>query len=593
MKLIVPFIGGLRPADTRLIRLAEFLGVEAQPLSLERPVRSYGEFFEKAVNDRQSCLVANAEVFREWLEAGEIPTELITFLQSHFRRLLVYGLDLDPFSQALVRALSNGEIREVRTIERADAGYEIAAGSADVCEAFAGLSFGPADPSNDRVMSTAGGGSRIRSLIQVGGLVLMASMRQAETEVFFLAGKDVADLDAEVGETPVEAYFSRLMPYAMALRHIFAEQCWLPAKPHASVIIDDPWLKKNYGFLNFEQLLKLVKQHNFHATIAFIPHNCRRSSPRIARMFRENRDRLALCFHGNDHTGAEFAANDTALLNAMVSMAEKRMDVHRQITGIDCDRVMVFPQGNFSVEAMSVLRAHNFDAAVNTTPHPRQQVVHLTLREIAQPAVLRYARFPLFLRKDSEHTQNADIAFNLFFGRPVVIVEHHQIFQHPEELIDAVARINKIAPNIRWSSPGAAVNNAILRRRTGDNRYQVCAFSRSVEISNPSEARVHYSVEWSHATEDAHVEGVQRDGNPCADFKVDENGTHASFDLGPKSSASLAMVHQNLHPQTNLGFRRTVRAVVRRRLSEIRDNYLSKNPSVLNAAKSLQRAVLK
>jgi hypothetical protein len=506
---------------------------------------------------------------------------------------MVYAPGLEPFSKNLVRALSNGEICDVRAIENLNARYEISADSGDVCAAFAGLSLGPADPSNDHLMSTTSRGSAIRRLIEVSGQAFMASMRQAETELFFLGGEDVADLDAEVGETPLEAYFSRLLPYAMALRHVFGEQCWLPCEPHASVIIDDPLLQKNYGFLNFEQLLELVKRHNFHTTIAFIPHNCRRSSPRIARIFRENKDRLALCFHGNDHTGAEFASSDTALLNAMVHTAEQRMDVHHQITGIGCDRVMVFPQGNFSVEAMSVLRSHNFDSAVNTVPHPMQHVVRLTLREIAQPAVVRYSGFPLFLRKDALHTQSGDIAFNLYFGRPILIVEHHEIFQRPGHLIEAVSRINQMAPKIRWSSPGTAVTNAILSRRMRDNSYQVRAFSRSVRISNPSEAPVLYSVEWNHANQNAYVDTVLRDGRPCGNFNVDVSGTQVSVELEPRSSATLAIVHRNVHPLTKLGFRRTLGAVMRRRLSEIRDNYLSKNPSVLQAAKSLQRAVLK
>jgi len=41
-------------------------------------------------------------------------------------------------------------------------------------------------------------------------------------------------------------------------------------------------------------------------------------------MFRENPHRLSICFHGNDHTEAEFASNDPALLNGMLDIAEGR-----------------------------------------------------------------------------------------------------------------------------------------------------------------------------------------------------------------------------------------------------------------------------
>ena len=161
-------------------------------------------------------------------------------------------------------------------------------------------------------------------------------------------------------------------------------------------------------------------------------------------MFQENAARLSICFHGNDHTEGEFASTDMAFLNTSLRIAEDRMNLLQQITGLHCDRVMVFPQGNFSVEAMKILKSHNFYAAVNTVPHPAAQPVRLTIGELAQPAVLRYGAFPLFIRKPIRQTQSHDIAFNLFFGRPVLIVEHHDIFQRPESLVEIAARINSV-----------------------------------------------------------------------------------------------------------------------------------------------------
>ena len=209
---------------------------------------------------------------------------------------------------------------------------------------------------------------------------------------------------------------------------------------------------RGMGFLNFDSLLRLANQHNFHTAIAFIPHNFRRNSTRITRMFQENAARLSICFHGNDHTAAEFASTDMALLDALVRVAEERMDLHRQTTGLPCDRVMVFPQGDFSVEAMKVLKFHNFYAAVNTVPHLAGQPVRLPIGELAQPAVLRYGGFPLFVRTTIRQTQSHEIAFNLFFGRPVLIGEHHDVFQRPELLGEIAARIKSVAPEIQWGN---------------------------------------------------------------------------------------------------------------------------------------------
>ena len=91
-----------------------------------------------------------------------------------------------------------------------------------------------------------------------------------------------------------------------------------------------PLLRRDYGYLNFDSLLRLAKEHNFHTAISFIPHNYRRNSARIVRMFRENPRRLSICFHGNDHTEAEFASTDRALLNGMLGIGEERMKAHAQ-----------------------------------------------------------------------------------------------------------------------------------------------------------------------------------------------------------------------------------------------------------------------
>src|SRR5208282_1659677 len=287
-----------------------------------------------------------------------------------------------------------------------------------------------------------------------------------------------------------------LMPHAMALRHIFGEECWRPSQTYASVIIDDPLLKRRYGYLNFESLRCLMRQHHFQTTVAFIPHNFRRSSAQVTRMFRENQACFALCFHGNDHTGAEFASTDKVLLNTLLNIAEDRMSVHHDMTGLACDKVMVFPQGHFSVEAMQVLKSRNFYAAVNTVPYPKGHPVHLTIRELAQPAVLRYGGFPLFLRKPSRQMQNHDIAFDVFFGSPVLIVEHHEMFQSPGALAEAVSRINAVAPDVCWTNLANVVGNSILKRRAADGTVHVRAYSGTMRISNESNRVERYSIEW-------------------------------------------------------------------------------------------------
>jgi hypothetical protein len=593
MKLVIPHTGKLHTADARLMHLAEFLGIDCEPLRLDKEGRQREDYIARAVPEQDSCLVINPQVIKEWIGSDIFSAELAFCLVSHFPKILVHAVTLDPLVADMIGNLSNGKLEAIQPIADAGQPYEITSDSKDVCGPFSGLAFGPTNTANDRVLILSREDSSVRKLICISGRPLMAAVKRDKTEILLLASEDTIDIDAEVGRAPLSDYFSRLMPHAMALRYIFGEECWHPCKPHASIIIDDPLLRQDYGYLNFESVLRLMEAHNFHTTNAFIPHNYRRNSTRIIRMFRENAHRFSICFHGNDHTDAELATTDTALLNTMVRIAEERMKVHEQMTGLHCDRVMVFPQELFSVEAMDVLKSRNFHAAVSSRTHPVGPEVRLRIADLAQPAVLRYAGFPLYLRMYVKDTRSQDIAFNLFFGKPALIVEHHDTFKDPASLLDVVQRINSLAPGISWSNLERAVENASLRRRTPDGTVQVRPYSSTVRITNDSGSIERFSIVSGQTGECSRFEQVLRDGTRFPGVKVDDSGISVLAELAPGTSQTFSLVCRNGHAtHRSLGFRWDAKAFLRRRLSEVRDNYLSKNQYALAAAKTLRRRFL-
>jgi hypothetical protein len=588
MKLILPQTDELHTADSRLIRLAEFLGICCESLRLDKRVQQRAEYIERAVSDRNCCLVINPQVMREWVGRDVLPAELVSCLVSRFPHVLVHAVTLDPFVADMIATLSSGRLR-LEPISDAGQPYQISSSSKDFCGPFSGLSFGPINAANDHVLAVTDD-STVRKLICIGGRPVMAALKGDKTEILFIASEDTADVNTEVGYAPLSDYFSRLMPHAMALRHIFGEECWHPCEPHASIIIDDPLLRPDYGYLNFETLLHLMEEHNFHTTIAFIPHNYRRNSARIIRMFRKNPNSFAICFHGNDHTQSEFASTDTTLLDTMLGIAEERMKVHEQTTGLRCDRVMVFPQGDFSLEAMEVLKSRNFHAAVNTVRHPMGRPVPLTIADLAQPAVLRYGGFPLFIRTYPKETKTQDIAFNLFFGRPTLIAEHHDIFKQPESLVEVIQKVNSLAPGISWSNLESAVANSILRRRTLDGTVQVRAYSRNVRITNDSGSVEQFSIVWGQPRQCSPFEQVLRDGARFPGVEIDDDGIRVFAELTPGTAHTFSGIYRNLHVSLgSLGLRWNVKAFLRRRLSEVRDNYLSKNQHLWMLARTLKR----
>ena len=591
MKLVIPCLAHLDPTDARLMQLAEFMGGQCELLPLPEVAALSEAFFESQVPSGESCLVINPAVLRHCFSQESFPVELASYLLARFSFVIVHNLRSDPFSNSTLRVLSEGRLQAVCPVERRGLSYEIADESRDICGHFAGLTFGPVDPAHDTVFLRDAGTRGARALMAIGKQPFFADMRVQRAQVFFLAG-GVIDLATTWDGEPLTEYFSRLLPAAMMFRHVFGNASWRPMRHHSTLIIDDPLLQESYGFLNYDRLCKLMDEYRFHTSIAFIPYNFRRSAPAIAQLFRERPDRFSICFHGNDHTAAEFAATEAGLLNSMLRAAEARMEISRRKTGIICDKVMVFPQGNFSTSAMQVLQARNFYAAVNTIPHPRGELSKLNIADTMRPGTLSYG-FPLFLRKYVGQIELHDVAYNLFFGRPILITEHHTIFKDPDLLTALVSRINSLEPKIRWSNLRAAIENSCLWRRTEGADIQLRSYSNIARVENESDAPQQYSIEWPDCGE-CSLKELSATGRCCLTSVTADKQGSLTFSLSPGASRNLFVFHTNGFARfdANRHFSWTAKAFLRRRLSEFRDNYLSKNPHLLSTAQAVQKRFL-
>ncbi len=591
MKMLVPFVSQLGANDSRLIQLAEFLGAQCETLALPKLLSGYAEFLDDALPGEACCVVVNPAVMRQWTGGEEFPAEIAACLLARCSHLLVHGPSPRAFDSSLVAALSENQLTGVGDADAKGKGYACATDAREFCESFSGLTLGTSRSEREQVFPQGRPGARV--LISTGGKPYAVCTKTSSARVWLLGGSGVADLQQQVSENSVTSFFSCLLPYAMAIRAIFEDRVWRPAAQSASLIIDDPVLRQTYGFLNFKTLLDLAKHNKFHASLAFIPHNFRRSSAAVVQMFRENPRYLSLCYHGNDHTRAEFASTDTKLLRALVATAEERMQIHDTVSTVQCDRVMVFPQGNFSVEAMAVLQSRNFDAAVNTIAHPMGESNSFTLAELCQPALTRYAGFPLFLRRPSALCQPPEIAFDLFFGRPVFLVEHHDTFKDTRGLLNAVANINQLCPSINWTRLSDAVRHATLRRVANDGTEFIRAYSSTVEVSNSSAVEQEVVVQWPKlATSDSFFCAVQGSRGANKEFPVSNSEAQVRALVPAYESTNFSLRHHQQPTQAaRLGLEWKTKAFVRRRLSELRDDYLSKNASLLAFAKTLQRLV--
>ena len=95
----------------------------------------------------------------------------------------------------------------------------------------------------------------------------------------------------------------------------------------------------------------------------------------------------------------------------------------------------------------------------------------MRVRNLLTPAVTCYSGFPLFIR----HYPNciADFALDLFFGKPALIVEHHDYFRSGYKKIqEFAAQINRLSEGISLCGLEEIVRNVCLHRRRDDGTVE-------------------------------------------------------------------------------------------------------------------------
>jgi hypothetical protein len=324
-------------------------------------------------------------------------------------------------------------------------------------------------------------------------------------------------------------------------------------------------------------------------SIAFIPYNYRRSTRMVAEMFRSRPDRLSLCYHGNDHTAGEFMSKDLGFLDASLKTAVSRMQKHEVRTGIHHDDVMVFPQGGFSSVAMRALRSNNFVGAVNSGGYPQDEPNTLTLADLIAPAITKFGGFPVFFRRYVRDYSSAEIALHRFFGKPLLIGEHHEIFREPDLVGALVSTIRSVVPEVRWANVQTAVGNSALYRRNSDGATHIRVYANQGVLRNDSLADQEYVVERCHVS-DQDVDHVLLERERCRH----EVPAHATLRFGCRLARGRQVTYRIVYkadadlPRRRSGFPHKVQVFARRRLSEFRDMYLSRNTSLLSALQALR-----
>src|SRR5881398_3318643 len=304
----------------------------------------------------------------------------------------------------------------------------------------------------------------------------------------FVSSERLIDVDVQLTtfNFDIRDHFFSAVPLVSYIRWAFPQSSWHAPEASACLIIDDPLLKPTHGFVDFQELLSLMKRQNFSTNIAFIPWNWRRSVPEVVRLFRENPEHFSLSVHGCDHTRAEFGSSSQQRLYWKTQQALERMNRHESITGISHDRVMVFPQGIFSEAAMSALKRTDLIAAVNNdimSAGPGRRAVILS--ELWDIAVMGYT-FPLFSRRYPwEGIEN--FAFDALLGKPAIIVIHHDYCSdHCSRLINFIKRLNALTVPPTWQSLREVVRRSYRQRELSSDEMEIEMYAAELRVENRS-----------------------------------------------------------------------------------------------------------
>lgn len=556
--------------DHRAERLLEFFGVpcEKRRISeLKLPATDLAEGYR---------LVCAAQAFAHVMgELQNMSRDSNSFArQIHSVFLYSNG---DPVALANVVGQLSGATITIRRETGGDIQWRIADDPDGMCRTMRDLCIRPVVTAQRSFDFFHTDGSAASPLIAAGNKAAFLKLTCNGVPVF-ISSERLIDIDAELTSQnfDVREHFLSAVPLVLYIKWAFAETCWNAPEANACLVIDDPVLKPRHGFVDFRELLSLMKRHNFSTNIAFIPWNWWRTAPEVVRLFKENPENYSVSVHGCDHTRAESGTSDRQRLYWKTQQALERMSRHESITGIKHDRVMVFPQGIFSGAAMSVLKHTDLIAAANndvicTGPDP----CAITISDVWDIAVMLYSNFPIFIRRYPwEGIEN--FAFDTLLGKPAIAAIHHDYCSdHCARLVNFIERLNALKCRRTWRNLGDVVRRSCRQREVSPGAVEVEMYGTELRIENRSHEPKHFLIrrrECEPSAIDQISTGAQEIAWRAVDGRID-----FEIELRPGENRVIKIKFYNLagkgHNGDNLPYR--LKTTLRRYLCEVRDNYVA------------------
>lgn len=589
--LLVAF-SGLEPAvqDRRLWALAEWMGVSVKAIG----IREGKPLLQRLTDEFQPgslSLAMSAETLAVLQKHASFDAGLHRVLDGFLAELLVFGCTSTPEHQGTLVSLTGGAISAIGLLDAKAERFSLPRTAIKLSGQMAGLSFSGSyeEPAGAFELRDTAAGADV--ILTANEQPVFVRLKQGSSPVYLLAGP-LPDVDQPLSKSHgIEEHYAALVSPLIFLRNCFQQSCWHSPQSTARLILDDPGLSKRYGFLDYEKLLRSMQRFGYGTSIAFIPWNGWRTTRKNAARLLFQGSRLSICIHGCDHTNREFETQDATLLDIKSSLAMQRMEAQQRRTGAPFERVMVFPQGRFSTAALQALRANRYLAAVNTTAFPVDYSAEdIRVGDFLRPAITRYNGFSVFLRHYPRRI--FDFAFDLFIGKPALVVEHHPYFREGYEAVEAVvAQLHNVDPTLTWPSLSEQLTQSCLQRSLPNGSTEILFFTRRFQFENREGRSEHFLLSKYEPDERA-IRCVTVDGVNVP-YTLENGHLKLEIPARPGQARTIEIMDWERTRQNTggLGIRYNAGVLVRRVLSEFRDNTLARNEGLLRVANSIARAL--
>lgn len=570
--------------DERLSELAVFLGVSTEILRLDRDECSVHELLNQ-VPSGPCSLTMHIETLSRIHRDLSPGTTLQQLLDDRFSNIFVYGVPTAAGTNDALKSLTDGAIQALTVPPVQAVRYSLPREAKELCAQIAGQSLLTKQEHSAPVFEVQSDCARMETIMAANERPMFVRLKATARDLYLLASR-IPDLRKPLDRgTPVEDDCVPLLSPLIFLRHCFPQTCWRGGgAPSARLIIDDPSLSKSYGGLDIETLKASMRRLGYGTSIAFIPWNHWRSTRRSAARFLGGDANLSLCIHGCDHINHEFQLGSASLLAQRASLGIRRMRKHQTRVGVPFEDVMVFPQGRFSKAAIPALRSANYLAAVNSTCFPTDYAPNdLTLADLLLPAVTRFDGFPVFQR---HYPRNLfGFSFDLFLGKPALIVEHHEYFRdHCKAMEEFVATLQRIEPNLSWPGLSEQMMQTSMRRGGEDGSTEIRFVTRRFRFTPKETENRRYRLTKFEPNLDL-IERVLVNGASLP-FGFENDNLTFEVQAMPGQVKFIEVVDRvtSAAPIRGFGPAHNARVLLRRGLSEFRDGPLSRHKGLMKAA---------